>query len=600
MVVNPKADYQRTILDPQCTKPSMEKHYSKIAEKTDVPSHGVHLVHFVLKNMQAACVFPPSQQNLNEPYFTPGNICAAILAYLKHHHPKDPRGTLKQFGFKSSSQIGQVVKALQENRKTKTVSGLNVDPCDFEGFFSRNSSVQLTSVRWVDELNNRHPKRIAKAYKILNRHFDGVPFDELVVNKRRFPEHVRADLQLALNQIFEGCDDLQLHGLNLKHSHEGIDFRQLTDSSRHFQVKIGPLAYSEINVGPQETVKCLANGLWLAGRDKDTPFAVVLGTGPVYQQSDVQIEYVIRESEHAQGMADSFFEDLQRRVERSKCYRGKILSFEQSDDYQGRVSGVKVHELKHVSREEVILPQKTLALLDRNVIDFAKQRPALKKRGMNVKKGLLFFGPPGTGKTHTVHYLSRALPETTTLIITSEQIGWLSRYMTLARLLQPSLVIIEDADLIARQRNRLGTCEEVLLNKLLNEMDGLRADAEIIFVLTTNRPQALEEALTARPGRIDQAIEFPLPDDAGRRQLAVLYAGNQNLREDAIELIVQKTEHTSAAFIKELMRRATQYAIARGSDLQIETGDIELAIEEMLFSGGAFNRRILGALTDGD
>ncbi|MFK7737304.1 MAG: AAA family ATPase [Pirellulaceae bacterium] len=204
--------------------------------------------------------------------------------------------------------------------------------------------------------------------------------------------------------------------------------------------------------------------------------------------------------------------------------------------------------------------------------------------------------PPGTGKTHTVHYLSRALPDTTTLIITSEQIGSLSRYITLARLLQPSLVVIEDADLIARQREEMDTCEEVLLNKLLNELDGLRSDAEINFVLTTNRPETLEAALTARPGRIDQAIEFPLPNDVGRRQLAKLYAGTQQLDESAVEAIVGRTVNTSAAFIKELMRRATQYAIVRGDGEAINTSDIETAVDEMLFSGGAFNRRILGAM----
>ena len=144
----------------------------------------------------------------------------------------------------------------------------------------------------------------------------------------------------------------------------------------------------------------------------------------------------------------------------------------------------------------------------------------------------------------------------------------------------------------------MNTCEEVLLNKLLNEMDGLRADAEVTFVLTTNRPEALEEALTARPGRIDQAIEFPLPDEEGRRQLAQLYAGDQEVGDAEIELIVRKTEHTSAAFIKELMRRATQYAIVRGPAERIVSSDIETAVEEMLFSGGAFNRKILGALSE--
>lgn len=91
--------------------------------------------------------------------------------------------------------------------------------------------------------------------------------------------------------------------------------------------------------------------------------------------------------------------------------------------------------------------------------------------------------------------------------------------MTLARLLQPALVVIEDVDLIAREREDMRQPgEETLLNKLLNEMDGLREDADILFILTTNRPKCFEAALTARPGRIDQAIEFPLPDEVGRRE----------------------------------------------------------------------------------
>ena len=575
----------------------MQKQYSKISKKTEVPPQGVHLIHFVLKNMKAACVFPPTPSNSQE-FYTSANICSAIFAYLHRHHPEDPRGTLKKFGFESSAQVGLVAKAIQENRKTQAVSDLTIEVADFEGIFPAETPSRDRTVRWLLEMESNQLEPATETHKILSRHFNGVPLNELVVNSRRFPEHVRADLQLAIDHVLGGRDDLQLHGLSQKHAHEGLSFRALTESDKHYRVKVGPLTFSEIDIGSEQPIRCLSNGLWLAIEDQDIPFAVVLGSRPNHYGGGVQIEYVTRNTETAQELADSFFGDLQEQVENSKCYRGKILSFEQTDDYHGRVAGVKVHELKRVERDEVILPQKTLDLLDRNVIDFVRQRPELKKRGMNLKKGLLFFGPPGTGKTHTVHYLSRALPDTTTLIIASEQIGLLSRYMTLARLLQPSLVIIEDADLIARQRDQMGTCEEVLLNKLLNEMDGLRADAEILFVLTTNRPEALEQALTARPGRIDQAIEFPLPDETGRRQLATLYTGNQKIEPDSIDLVVSRTEHTSAAFIKELMRRATQYAIARGSESEIEPGDIKMAVEEMLFSGGAFNRRILGALND--
>ena len=168
----------------------------------------------------------------------------------------------------------------------------------------------------------------------------------------------------------------------------------------------------------------------------------------------------------------------------------------------------------------------TIRLLERNVKGFIEQRERLQELGMSVKKGLLFHGPPGTGKTHTIHYLASMLSEHTTLLITAEQMGLLDEYMQLARFLQPAMVVIEDVDLIARARTSMRSpCEESMLNKLLNEMDGLREDAALLFVLTTNRPQDLEAALASRPGRVDQAIEFPLPDDAGRRKLVQLYAG---------------------------------------------------------------------------
>jgi ATP-dependent 26S proteasome regulatory subunit len=216
--------------------------------------------------------------------------------------------------------------------------------------------------------------------------------------------------------------------------------------------------------------------------------------------------------------------------------------------------------------------------------------------GLPVKKGLLFYGPPGTGKTHTIRYLAGALPGHTTLLITAEQVGLLAGYMTLARLLSPALVVIEDADLVARERDEASTPgTEALLNRLLNEMDGLQENAEILFVLTTNRPEALEPALTARPGRIDQAIEFPLPDAGGRRKLARLYGRGAPCSEATVEHIVERTAEVSAAFIKELMRRTAQFALQRGGG-ELGRDDVDAALEELLFSGGRLNASLLGAL----
>jgi ATP-dependent 26S proteasome regulatory subunit len=243
----------------------------------------------------------------------------------------------------------------------------------------------------------------------------------------------------------------------------------------------------------------------------------------------------------------------------------------------------------------VVLPESTLRLLERNVHEFIRHREGLRQLGLAAKKGLLFYGRPGTGKTHTIRYLAGQLRDHTTLLITAEQVGLLDEYFQLARFLQPAMVVIEDVDLIARAREEMrSACEESLLNRLLNEMDGLREEARVLFVLTTNRPDQLEAALASRPGRIDQAIEFPLPDAEGRRKLVRLYARGAVLSDEVTESIVRKTNHASPAFIKELMRRSAQYQLQAGGDGALALQGVESALDEMLFSGGTLNVKLLG------
>ncbi len=348
-------------------------------------------------------------------------------------------------------------------------------------------------------------------------------------------------------------------------------------------------------MGEAAPKRCVKTALWLAEAGS-VRYAVLLTTAQRFtEDTGIHVEVVASPGAAGAEQIAQVFARVEEAVRGARSYRGKVLSLERSRDYAGRSSGMKVHRLRKVAREEVILPEKTLALLERNVFGFHERREELKKLGLSAKKGLLFHGPPGTGKTHTLHYLATRLEGHTTLIITAEQVGLLDEYMALARLLQPSVVVIEDADLIARDRAKMDSpCEEVLLNKLLNEMDGLREDADVLFVLTTNRPEALEAALTARPGRIDQAIEFPLPDLEGRRKLVRLYARGLPLDDDLVEHVSQRTEGASAAFVKELMRRTAQAALERAPGSSVARRDVDAALEEMLFSGGALNVKLLG------
>ena len=359
-------------------------------------------------------------------------------------------------------------------------------------------------------------------------------------------------------------------------------------------VPIAPAQYEELDIGEEAPVKCLYNGLWLCRKDA-LRYAVVLSKHRhSSEENGIRIEIVTPPGEAGVELAQAWFDELEKAVGAGRSYRGRTFSFDADEDYRGRSKGLLVHRLPAVRREDVILPDTALKLLDRNVVDFVGKRTLLRQLGQSTRKGILLYGPPGTGKTHTIRYLASNLPGYTTLIITGGQIGLLTRYMNLARLMQPALVVIEDVDLIARKRENMGPCEESLLNQLLNQMDGLKEDADIMFILTTNRPEQLEEALASRPGRIDQAIEVPLPNEIGRTKLIRLYGKGLPLANSIVEDTARRTNGVSAAFIKELMRRVAQESITRDGGASVVLEDVSLALQDMLFSSGKLNIKLLG------
>ena len=110
----------------------------------------------------------------------------------------------------------------------------------------------------------------------------------------------------------------------------------------------------------------------------------------------------------------------------------------------------------------------------------------------------------------------------TRLILTGRALHAIGAAAELARDLQPAVIVLEDVDLVAEDRS-FGPGSSPVLFDLLDAMDGAAADADLLFVLTTNRADLLEPALAARPGRVDVAVEIDLPDAEARRRLLDLY-----------------------------------------------------------------------------
>ncbi|HET7388474.1 MAG TPA: ATP-binding protein [Nocardioidaceae bacterium] len=429
----------------------------------------------------------------------------------------------------------------------------------------------------------------------------GAVVDELEVVEESWPGYDHVNVQAGLDAwLAEPGRDHRLVGVvNFRHHEFGLTelLRATGVHSMHLP-SAGNVSRLPLPSGPGgETKPCVRCGLYLVEYGDQRVALLLRGAEPDMGNTHVMLQVVAGQPAEAARAAT----DIRELALVHNVYRGQLVSF------GGQMFGERETVLSFLPRPnltaaDVILPSDTLAAVERQVIGVAEHRQRLLDAGQHLKRGLLLYGPPGVGKTHTVRYLASRLTGTTIVELSGDSLALIEQACSIARTLQPSMVVVEDVDLIAEDRGRYPG-QHPLLFQLLNQMDGLAEDADVVFLLTTNRADLLEPALASRPGRVDQAVEIQLPSADARRRLFALYRGALDVDESRLDGVIDRTDGVTASFLKELLRRAAVIAASDrtrsdGAPIRISAGQLEAALDELLDTRNSMTRVLLGGRND--
>jgi transitional endoplasmic reticulum ATPase len=203
------------------------------------------------------------------------------------------------------------------------------------------------------------------------------------------------------------------------------------------------------------------------------------------------------------------------------------------------------------------------------------------KYGMSPSKGVLFYGPPGTGKTLLAkaianecqaNFISIKGPELLTMWFGESEAN-VRDVFDKARAAAPCVMFFDELDSIAKARGGSsgdgGGAGDRVLNQILTEMDGMNAKKNVFIIGATNRPDQIDPALL-RPGRLDQLIYIPLPDEVSR--LAILKAALKKSpisQEVDLAFLAKQTHGFSGADLTEICQRAAKLAIRESIESDI-------------------------------
>merc|ERR1712216_556307 len=204
------------------------------------------------------------------------------------------------------------------------------------------------------------------------------------------------------------------------------------------------------------------------------------------------------------------------------------------------------------------------------------------KFGMSPSRGVLFYGPPGCGKTLLAkaianecqsNFISIKGPELLTMWFGESEAN-VREIFDKARQSAPCVLFFDELDSIANQRGSsggdAGGAADRVLNQLLTEMDGMGSKKTVFIIGATNRPDIIDSALM-RPGRLDQLVYIPLPDEKSRLSIFRANLRKSPLAPDVdVVTLARFTNGFSGADITEICQRACKFAIRESIQRDIE------------------------------
>ncbi len=415
----------------------------------------------------------------------------------------------------------------------------------------------------------------------------------LPVLTHQLPPYQLVDVQVALEAWAEQSDRrIEVIGVS-GDQRRFHPLSELLGDPGHLGIGVGPVDYAELADSPDSVRQCVRFGMFLLAEGPERAAVLVRGADTHGPMGSAMLELVAAD----QTFGHEVLGELRRLAVERSVLRGQVLAFGPGEGE--RYGALRFVRRPDVGRDQLVLPEATLTQIERHVVGIAAHGPRLQAAGQHLKRGVLLYGPPGTGKTHTVRYLLSRLPDVTAFVLSGQALGMIGQACGLARMLQPSIVVLEDVDLVAADRSLHPMGPSPLLFEVLNQIDGLGDDVDVTFLLTTNRVDILERALAERPGRVDAAVEIAPPGAEGRGRLFRLYGAELGLAHAADEDLADAltaTEGRTATYLREVVRRAALLVAEQQAEGALRVGGAVLAAaaEELLEDRQALTRSLLG------